>query len=179
MVLSKFKHLWAVALGLVLTTLAIPADAVNVNISSCACATTADFTSAGKSQAFVQNQDNDQIRGGTYVVTSTSKASTAYISVTGTEVMKPAPHWQITAAIPIDANGNSLAGLSESAQEATYYAIDVNLMIADRSYPSVYALTLPPYTTSFITEIAAAYFNSPVTDASNLADNAHNHDFVD
>jgi len=32
-----------------------------------------------------------------------------------------------TSVTPIDANGNSLAGQSESAQEAVYAGIDVNL----------------------------------------------------
>ncbi|MGO8856225.1 MAG: hypothetical protein ACLQO1_11005 [Steroidobacteraceae bacterium] len=130
MVLTKIKRLWAVALGVVLTILAIPADAVNgyTNVSTCACVTTADFAAAAINQVTLQGHI------GTYTVISSTHASSAYMYATpGKWVGPPSErNYFPPTATPVDANGNSIAGLSESAQEAVYSAIDINIMMAER-----------------------------------------------
>ncbi len=71
---------------------------------------------------------------------------------------------------PIDANGNSLVGKSESAQEAIYTAIDVNLMAVNRNDPNlVIGVPLPGFFSHDDAEISAAYFNDSLQNASELA----------
>jgi len=68
---------------------------------------------------------------------STTNAETAYIWVTGEEVVEgPGKStWKIVSTVPVDASGNSLAGESESEQEAAYGTIDLVVMSSTRFSP--------------------------------------------
>jgi hypothetical protein len=140
----ELKRLAAPAFGVVVMLLAaIPAHALSgdTHLSTCACATTADFVAAAKRQANYISNFGSNSPAGTHVISSTSSVLTAYISLSGRMVFKNGePVWTTTAAFPVDSNNNSLAGLAELDQETIYNAIDADLMETSRDYP----ITLGP-----------------------------------
>ncbi len=78
------ERLSAIVLGAVLNFAAIPANAANslyVNVSSCKCATTADFTGAA-AQLAIGNALGTGILAGTLTMVSSTTARSAYIYVT-------------------------------------------------------------------------------------------------
>lgn len=152
------------AAGIVLGVISFTnsAHALNVYLNSCACKTTADFVNSAASTAV------DQQKAGMYTLISSSVARTAFISVQGHWVAAQG-QWILISAVPVDAAGNSLAGQSESAQEAIYTATDINVMMVNRSDPIVtIGLQLPGFFSHDDAEIAAAYFNISVNQASSL-----------
>jgi len=110
------------------------ADAVNgyVYVTPCGtCKTTAQFTTQAITAATAQHQS------GTYTVVSMSQPSAAYIQITGHQVLNHGSvYFEVTTTAPIDANGNSLGGESETSQEAYYAALDQTLFGANRSIPT-------------------------------------------
>jgi hypothetical protein len=131
--LLKFKPLGALALGMVLSIFCTPAGAGNLYVTTCyACKTTADFIAQARYQAGLN------VSSGLYTGVSVTNAESAYVQVSGNVVIKlqgglHVPTLQITSAIPVDANGNSLAGLSESDQEAVYAALDQQVFVLPRA----------------------------------------------
>ncbi len=153
----------AVTAGLVLGllfSLAHRVDAANgfSYISSCACKTTADFSNAAAAASGTPQ------KSGLYTVISSSTAETAFVSVRGEiKTIHGGGHgWQVLSTTPVDASGNSLAGQTESAQEDEYGAIDLQLMMAQRSsdFPIIGDLNLPGFFSTDDYAISAAYFNS-------------------
>jgi hypothetical protein len=57
--------------------------------------------------------------------------------------------WSTTQAIPVDATGASMAGLSEASQESTYTALDQTIFGANRSAPTALDIS-EEYASSFI-----------------------------
>ena len=171
----------AVVLGAILNLAAIPADSssrdVYVHVASCKCATTADFTGAAANRAIANaygpfgGTAGTPILAGTMTMISSTTARSAYVYVT-LEII-PARDGQRativpTSLTPIDANGKSLAGESESARESVYGAIDINLMAADRSDPNVaIGVTLPGFFSHDDAEISASFFDQS-SQASNF-----------
>jgi len=137
----------------------------------CACSTTADFSAAAIKQVTLQGHI------GTYAFISTTHASSAYMYATPGKWVGSGSerNYFPPTATPIDSNGNSLAGDSESAQQAFYGALDTNLMMVNRSDPLV-TNTIGNQIPSFLGHddyaISAAYFNDSTTDASSLNNGA-------
>jgi hypothetical protein len=131
-----------------------PAEALNgtVNLTSCACQTTADFVTAAKQQAHLFDQNGGGSPRGNYAIASTSGAVTAYLAVTGSYVIKNqeiGPVWVTSAVTPIDSNGNSLAGQSEASLQGFYSALDATIMATSRNAPAI--IHVPSdYAASFI-----------------------------
>jgi hypothetical protein len=139
---SAVKRLFAAALGFFLTILSILADAKNVIVTSCACVTTADYTSAVRNQATFS---------GTFMISSTTRPSSAIMAVTGKWEGSPRdPTWVPTVISPVDANGNSLAGESEAQLEAAYSAIDQTIMETSRDFPIILGPIQPGQTQSAV-----------------------------
>jgi hypothetical protein len=109
-----------------------PALAINGNtwILSCACTTTAAFAQAAGTAAKANEG------GGTYLVVSTTNASSAYINVQGGFVFQQGEtFWKVSNKYAMDANGNSLAGNTESANESYFASQDQVLWGASRNGP--------------------------------------------
>jgi hypothetical protein len=144
----------SLALGFTLISVfSIPADASNNNtsVANCACATTADFVKAARQQAQAAQA------GGTYLMVSTVSVRSAFIQVvSGFKWVQGETQWYIVSAAPVDASGNSLAALSETAQEAAYRAIDQSFMGTSRDFPIVLGPIQPGQTKSPI----PSYFGS-------------------
>jgi hypothetical protein len=144
--MTYIKRVWAIALGIVLFISYKPAVALNgyTNVSICNCTTTTNFAAAAK------NQSSRLGQGGTYIVVSSSNASTAYMSVTGKYLNYPKdPVWAPVSATPVDSSGNSLVGESEGTLEAYYAATDQVIFGANRSAPT--AINEPEdYASSFV-----------------------------
>jgi hypothetical protein len=128
-----------------------PATALNgfSRVVNCTqCSTSSDFLSAAVNAA------QTAVAPGTYHVISLSQPRSAYIKVIGTVKVVPAPGQnQITpnsprvlinvTATPIDEMGNSLAGLSESALQASFAASDQLTFGANRA-TNFTAINVPP-----------------------------------
>jgi len=107
-----------------------PAGGKFLYVSACSgCRTTADFIAGASATASGLSEVNPN-PSGTYVMSSTTNAESAFIWVTGETVVEgPGKStWKIVSTVPVDDSGYSLAGESESEQEAVYSAIDITLM---------------------------------------------------
>jgi hypothetical protein len=148
-----------IALGILLTWLYFSAEesaqALNgyTYVSICSCATTGDFVAAAETTAVSYHDVAGGSVVGTYSMISTTTARTAYIQVTGQGVLSQGHYtWVVTAAIPINSSGASIASETESEQEAFYGALDQTLLGVNRSGPLT-ANCPDSYSESFINSI--------------------------
>jgi hypothetical protein len=124
------------------------------HVSVCNCATTADFTAAAKTISASNHPSanfNTPVTA-TYTVVSATTTRTAYIQVSGELVYSLQGHsvtWVVSAAVPVDSTGASIASETESSQESFYGALDQTLFGANRGAPTT--LNMPDdYAASFI-----------------------------
>jgi hypothetical protein len=109
-----------------------------LNVAACpGCVTSTDFEKSAIAQAQALKAS------GTYLLSSTVVAESAYMQVTGhlknVGDGSANPVWVFTGAIatPIDALGNSIATDSEIALQTFFSAVDTNTMGVSRNFPVV------------------------------------------
>lgn len=138
-VLQKIKRPSAVALG-VGVALAQSALA-DTYASKCAgCVSTTDFSTYARKLAHQIDQNGTGSPAGYYVLSSDGAASSAFMSVTGSYVIKNkdvGPVWVTSAVTPVDFLGNSLAAQSESVLQTVYHAQDTIVIGSDRTDPVI------------------------------------------
>jgi hypothetical protein len=124
------KRLLILAAATAVASMCGPASAVNGNtyVMSCACSTSADFLQAAGAQAKADEG------GGTFLLVSTTQSTSAYVAVFGGFVAQQGDtFWKVQNKYAVDESGNSLAGNTESQNQAYFAALDQTVFGTSRT----------------------------------------------